>query len=265
MRSMFWSPAIWLAIVCICCATPARAQTSTSATVTGIVHDSSGLVVPGTTIEIRNHATNQVSQAITDAGGRFRILYLPVGDYHLSAQVSGFTTANVNLRLAVGDQIDVPIVLKPAGLVFVDTVVGGTPLVETRRTELASAITPHEVDSLPLNGRNYLDLALLAPNVSRTNLRTTDRFAETSAIPGTGVSVSGQRNLNNNFVVDGLSANDDAADLAVGHELLDVLYVVVGIHAVGIRRHDLANWCRHRTTFGNGADRDVSIGHDANE
>jgi hypothetical protein len=108
----------------------------------------------------------------------------------------------------------VPIVLKPAGLVFVDTVVGGAPLVETRRTELASAITPHEVDSLPLNGRNYLDLALLAPNVSRTNLRTTDRFAETSAIPGTGVSVSGQRNLNNNFVVDGLSANDDAADLA---------------------------------------------------
>jgi hypothetical protein len=182
--------------------------------VTGIVRDSSGLVVPGTTIEIRNHATNQVSQAITDAGGRFRILYLPVGDYHLSAQLSGFTTANVNLSLAVGDQIDVPIVLKPAGLVFVDTVVGGAPLVETRRTELASAVTPHEVDSLPLNGRNYLDLALLAPNVSRTNLRTTDRFAETSAIPGTGVSVSGQRNLNNNFVVDGLSANDDAADLA---------------------------------------------------
>ena len=50
--------------------------------------------------------------------------------------------------------------------------------------------------------------------MSRTNLRSTDRFAETSAIPGTGVSVAGQRNLNNNFVVDGLSANDDAADLA---------------------------------------------------
>ena len=215
MRSKYWSPAFWLAMMCLCsAATPARGQTVTSASVTGIVRDSSGLVVPGATIDIRNHATNQVSQAVTDSGGRFRILYLPVGDYHLSAQLSGFTTANVNLALAVGDQIDVPIVLKPAGLVFVDTVVGGAPLVETRRTELASAITPHEVDSLPLNGRNYLDLALLAPNVSRTNLRTTDRFAETSAIPGTGVSVSGQRNLNNNFVVDGLSANDDAADLA---------------------------------------------------
>jgi hypothetical protein len=161
-----------------------------SASVTGIVRDSSGLVVPGVAVDIRNHATNQVSQATTDSEGRFRILYLPVGDYHLSAQLPGFTTANVNMSLAVGDQIDVPIVLKPSGVAVTESVVGAAPLVETRRTELASAITPREVDSLPLNGRNYLDLALLAPNVSRTNLRSTDRFAETSAIPGTGVSVS---------------------------------------------------------------------------
>ena len=215
MRSKFWSPVFWLAIVCLCCgATAARGQTVASASVTGVVRDSSGLVVPGVTVDIRNHATNQVSQTFTDPDGRFRILYLPVGDYHLSAQLLGFTTANVNLSLSVGDQIDVPIVLKPSGLAVTESVIGAAPLVETRRTELASAITPREVDSLPLNGRNYLDLALLAPNVSRTNLRSTDRFAETSAIPGTGVSVAGQRNLNNNFVVDGLSANDDAADLA---------------------------------------------------
>ena len=79
---------------------------------------------------------------------------------------------------------------------------------------LAATITPREVDSLPLNGRNYLDLALLAPNVSRTNTRSNERFAETSAVPGTGISVSGQRNIGNTFIVDGLSANDDAADLA---------------------------------------------------
>jgi hypothetical protein len=214
MRSKFWSPAAWLAIACLFSAAPVRAQTVASATVTGTVRDTDGLPMPGVTVDIRNHATNQVFEAVTDVQGRFRILYLPVGDYHLAAQVPGFTTTNVNLSLAVGDQIDLPIVMKPAGVAFVDTVVADSPLVETRRTELASAITPREVDSLPLNGRNYLDLALLAPNVSRTNLRTTDRFAETSAIPGTGVSVSGQRNLNNNFVVDGLSANDDAADLA---------------------------------------------------
>src|SRR2546426_11833064 len=74
--------------------------------------------------------------------------------------------------------------------------------------------SPQEVDSLPLNGRNYLDLALLVPGVSRTNTGNNERFAETSAVPGTGISVAGQRNLGNGFVVDGLSANDDAADLA---------------------------------------------------
>jgi carboxypeptidase family protein len=215
MRTRVWSPAlVRLAMLCILLAPAAARAHTTSASVTGTVRDASGAIVPGATVQIRNHNTSQVAETVTDGRGEFRLQSLPVGDYHLSVQLSGFTTANANLTLAVGDQIDVPIVLKPAELTESLTVDAPAPLVEARRTELASAITPHEVDSLPLNGRNYLDLALLAPNVSRTNLRTTDRFAETSAVPGTGVSVGGQRNLNNNFVVDGLSANDDAADLA---------------------------------------------------
>jgi NADH-quinone oxidoreductase B subunit len=171
---------------------PAAAQTVT-ASVTGSVRDASEAVVPGAAVEIRNHDTNQVWQTVTDLRGRFRIVYLPVGDYHLSVQLSGFTTANANLMLAVGDQVDVPITLKPAAVTEAVQVEAPAPLVEARRTEVASTITPQEVDSLPLNGRNYLDLALLAPNVSRTNLRSTDRFAETSAVPGTGISVAGQR------------------------------------------------------------------------
>ena len=204
----------FLLLVCLCaCAAAARAQTVTSATVTGVVRDASEAIVPGATVAIRNHDTNQVWTTVSDERGRFRLLYLPVGDYHLSVQLPGFTIANANLSLGVGDQVDVPIVLKPAAAETVQ-VQAAAPLVEARRTEMASTITPREVDSLPLNGRNYLDLAQLAPNVSRTNLRNTDRFAETSAIAGTGVSISGQRHLNNNYVVDGLSANDDAADLA---------------------------------------------------
>jgi hypothetical protein len=194
--------------------TRAAAQTVTSASVTGTVRDASEAVVPGATVDIRNHDTNQVTSTVTDSRGRFRLQYLPVGNYHLSVQLPGFTTANANLLLAVGDQIDVPITLKPAAVNETVQVEAPAPLVEARRTQLASSITPQEVDTLPLNGRNYLDLATLAPNVSRTNLRSTDRFAETSAVPGTGISVAGQRNLGNSFIVDGLSANDDAADLA---------------------------------------------------
>ena len=71
-----------------------------------------------------------------------------------------------------------------------------------------------EVQSLPLNGRNFLDLALLIPGVSPTNVGSTQLFAETSAVAGQGISIASQRNLSNSFIVDGLSANDDAAGLS---------------------------------------------------
>jgi len=65
-----------------------------------------------------------------------------------------------------------------------------------------------------MNGRNFLDLALLIPGVSPTNIGSAQLFPETSAVPGQGISVASQRNLSNSFIVDGLSANDDAAGLS---------------------------------------------------
>src|SRR5205823_14818036 len=78
--------------------------------------------------------------------------------------------------------------------------------------------------SLPLNGRNFLDLALLVPGVSPTNTASNQLFAETSAVPGQGISVGSQRNFSNNFIVDGLSANDDAAGLSGVFYGLDVVH-----------------------------------------
>ena len=100
-----WRPlALWLVVIGIGVAVDARQVSAQSATasVTGSVRDASEAVVPGATVEIRNHDTNQVWQSITDERGRFRLLYLPVGDYHLSVQLTGFITANANLTLAVG-------------------------------------------------------------------------------------------------------------------------------------------------------------------
>ena len=70
------------------------------------------------------------------------------------------------------------------------------------------------IRGLPLSGRNFLDVALLVPGVSPPNVGGTQLFAETSAVPGSGVSIGSQRNFSNNFIVDGLSANDDAAGLS---------------------------------------------------
>src|SRR6185295_13299913 len=103
------------------------------------------------------------------------------------------------------------------------------PLIETVRTQVTETIRPGEINELPLNGRNFLDLALLIPGVSATNTGSNQRFAETSAVPGQGISIAGQRNLNNSFVVDGLSANDDAADLTgtyYSEEVIDQFQVI---------------------------------------
>ena len=81
----------------------------------------------------------------------------------------------------------------------------------------------NEVNNLPLNGRNFLDLTLLVPGVSPTNTASTQLFAETSAVPGQGISVGSQRNFSNSFIVDGLSANDDAAGLVLTTYGLDVV------------------------------------------
>ena len=94
------------------------------------------------------------------------------------------------------------------------TVTGEATVLEAARSQIAGTVSEPEVRSLPMNGRNFLELALLVPGVSPTNVASTQLFPETSAVPGVSLSVGSQRNLSNNFIVDGLSANDDAAGLS---------------------------------------------------
>lgn len=179
----------------------------------GTVTDPSGAPLSGVVVTATHLDRNQVHNATTDERGRFRFPILAVGTYKLTVAASGFATFEQELPLGVGSAIDVPLRMQIAqSEESID--VFAVPLVETARTQLAAAVTPEEVQDLPLNGRNYLELALLAPGASRTNLGVNQRFTETSAVPGAGISISSQRNLANSFIVDGLSANDDAADLA---------------------------------------------------
>ena len=94
------------------------------------------------------------------------------------------------------------------------TVTAEAPVIEAARSQIAATVLEAEVAALPMNGRNFLDLALLVPGVAPANIASTQLFPETSAVPGITLSVGSQRNLSNNFVVDGLSANDDAAGLS---------------------------------------------------
>jgi hypothetical protein len=188
-------------------------QAVTSATLSGRVEDANGATVAGAAIAAINLDQNRSSAAQSDSQGRFRFLYLPVGRYRLKVEANGFSTLERELTLTVGQALDAQLKLSVAGVAERLDIKPEATLIETVRTQVAETVLPAEVDRLPLNGRNYLDLAALTPAVTRANPVANQRFAETSAVAGTQISVAGQRNINNGFVMDGLSANDDAADL----------------------------------------------------
>jgi len=202
-----------VAIVTVSGRDVAAQQTVTSATLSGRVEDATDASVSGATIEATNLETNQQATVVSDSDGRFRFAYLQVGAYKLSVSAPGFASLTKELTLTIGQAAYLEVRVQVAGMAAQVQVAPEAPVLETVRTQLAETIRPAEINSLPLNGRNYLDLALLVPAVSPTNTGSNQRFAETSAVPGQGISIAGQRNLNNSFIVDGLSANDDAADL----------------------------------------------------
>jgi outer membrane receptor protein involved in Fe transport len=184
------------------------------ASVSGRVSDSSGAVVAGAQVTARQAETNVTATAASDAEGRFRFPYLKVGPYEVVVHRDGFGDVAKRLTLSAGAAFEVPFVLAPGAIDTSVTVTGDATVIEAARSQIASTVPESEVRNMPLNGRNFLDLALVVPGVAPTNIGSTQLFPETSAVPGNTLSVGSQRNLSNNFIVDGLSANDDAAGLS---------------------------------------------------
>jgi len=195
-----------------------------SASVSGRVTDPSGDVVAGAQVTARQTDTNLTRTATTDQEGRFRFAYLKVGRYEIKVQAKGFAEVARLLTLTVGAAFELPIALAIGATETTLTVTDEATMLEAARSQIAGTVSQTEVRNLPLNGRNFLDLALLVPGVSPTNTASTQLFPETSAVPGQGISVSSQRNFSNNFIVDGLSANDDAAGLSGIFYGLDVVH-----------------------------------------
>ena len=150
----------------------------------------------------------------TDESGRFRFPYLRIGPYEIAVAQDGFRSASMRLTLGAGAAHDLSVTLQLAGIDTSVTVSGEAAVLETARSQVAVTLAQVEVASIPLNGRQFLELALFVPGVSPTNVASTQLFPETSAVPGVSLSIGSQRNLSNNFIVDGLSANDDAAGLS---------------------------------------------------
>lgn len=196
----------------LCCAVHAQ-ETVNYASLGGRVTDSSGAVISEAAVIARQTSTNVSKIVSTDSNGRFRFPYLQVGHYEIVVHQQGFKDSVHSVILSLGAAFDLPVTLIVGSAATSVSVDAEAPLLEADRSQIAATVSQNEADNLPFNGRNFLDLALLVPGVSPTNTAANQLFAETSAVGGQGISVSSQRNFSNSFIVDGLSANDDAAGL----------------------------------------------------
>ena len=137
------------------------------AALTGTVTDATGGVLPGVTVTAINEATGNTFVSVTDGTGAFRIP-VRVGAYRLSAELQGFTTMQrTGINLLVGQTINADMQMKPSTIQETVTVTAEAPLIEVSTSALGGNIDPAQVQELPVQGRNWMALALLAPG-SRT-------------------------------------------------------------------------------------------------
>src|ERR1041385_8313925 len=138
------------------------------ATVTGTITDSTGGVLPGVSVVAVNEASGNQFESVTDARGVYRIP-ARVGTYRVTATLTGFSTVNrQGISLLVGQTATINLQMAPSTLQETVTVTGEAPLIETTTSKLGGNIDPKQVQELPVQGRNWMALALLAPG-SRTS------------------------------------------------------------------------------------------------
>jgi hypothetical protein len=169
----------------------------------GRVEDSSGGGVPGVTVTATNPQTGLVRVTVTAADGTYRFPSLPIGTYTVVAELAGFatvTTENVALNVATGREID--ITLRQAAVSEAITVTAEAPLVATEPS-VGTVVSQNELENLPLNGRQFANLASLAPG-------TTLSVNADPTKPGQlTVALNGGSGRNVNFLIDGGDNTDD--------------------------------------------------------
>jgi hypothetical protein len=144
------------------------AATAQEATLSGTITDSTGGVLPGVTVTALHEASGNTFVAVTDERGGYR-LALRTGLYRIEAALQGFATLNRSgLELLVGQQAVANLQLAPSSLQESVTVTGEAPLLETTQSSLGTNIDPRQMQDLPINGRNWMDLTLMASG-SRAN------------------------------------------------------------------------------------------------
>ncbi len=182
---------------------PATAQ-QTTGTIAGRIVDDQGAAVPGVTVTGRNTQTGFTRTDVSDAEGSYRLTALPVGTYDVTAELQGFSRLeNRGIVLSVGQTLDVNMALKVASLQESITVTGETPLIESRSSSVGGVVDIGRIESLPLNGRQFANLAATIPGVGLGYHSDPTKSSQFSP------QINGGNGRNVNYQIDGGDNNDD--------------------------------------------------------
>jgi outer membrane receptor protein involved in Fe transport len=175
------------------------------ATLTGVVHDPSGAVVPAATIAITNDATGIRRSTTTSTDGAFLVVDLAPGAYLVETSAAGFQVHAQLVQLSTGQRARLDVSLAAGGVSETVQVQATAPLLETQAAALGTVVSRTEIANLPLAIRNWDDLLFTIPGVQGD--RYTEQTGTTNAGRTGGVSIHGNRSLQNNFLLDGVDNN----------------------------------------------------------
>ncbi len=199
----------WLLLALVLASSPLFSQAIT-ANVVGTITDPSGAAVPGATVFIRNQQTNQSRSAKTDEQGKYEFPFLPVGVYGLTVDARGFQRSEVAaFPLSVDQVARVDVKLSVGQSSESVQVVATAILMQTENATIGTVIDSKKMADLPLNGRSFVQLALLTPGVNPgTPGSITVRRLRGSVGQAVGMSANGARDTQNRFYYDGIEAMD---------------------------------------------------------
>src|SRR5580693_8623950 len=199
----------WLAIVVVGCVTIGLRAQTTNGLITGAVADSTGAVVAGAQVSIVNRDTGVERTAVSDASGLYVVPQLAPGGYTLTVMKEGFASVKQNdIQLLVNQSVTIDVQLKVASSSQTIEVNTAPPMLNTTSSTLSEVIGHEETVDLPLNGREFTQLALLTPGAVPQEGGQQSGFTVALGSGGISPAISGQRANQNNFTIDGVLNND---------------------------------------------------------
>ena len=194
---------LMLAAWCVLVTSTAALAQQTTGTIAGRVLDEQKAAVPGATVTAKNDRTGFTRNEVSDTGGLYRITGLPVGDYSLSIEMSGFQPQKRAVTVNVSETVTADFDVRIAQVSESVTVTGATPLVDTTSSAVGGVVDTRRVENLPLNGRQFANLAVTIPGVGLGY--HADPTKSTQYSP----QINGGNGRNVNYQIDGGDNNDD--------------------------------------------------------